>query len=390
MIVAVAAVRSTWCSVTGRRALALGRRDRDHARKLDGERRALAELRITFDRAAVTLDELVDDREAEAGAFADIFGREEWIPDSRQHVARDAGTVVADFDLDRVGGAFGLDRDLRVLATRERLRGVRQEVHEYLVDLTGVTAHATRIAVLLHDVDVALEQVTKQLERIVDRAIEIEVDDGLVVGTRVVVERADDRLGALRAALHDLDHLAHVFGRFAACDRVEIVEGADRFFERTDRVDDRVDRVVDLVRDTGDELTDRRELLGPHELLLRAGQLVERFGELAVLAREIVGAHLDRALEVEVDLFGRAQLVAQLAPHLLERERQPADLVALTARGDRVGELAARHAIGALLEAADRRHELRDREHDDAGARAEQHEEEPDELFERFRDRFTT
>ena len=35
---------------------------------------------------------------------------------------------------------------------------------------------------------------------------------------------------------------------------------------------------------------------------------------------EIGGAALHRALEVEVDLLGRAQLVAQGAPHLLERE----------------------------------------------------------------------
>ena len=140
----------------------------------------------------------------------------------------------------------------------------------------------------------------------------------------------------------------------------------DRFLERTDGVDDRVDRVVDLVRDAGDELTDRRQLLGAHELLLRARQLVERLGELAVLAREIGGAHLHRALEVEVDLLGRAQLVAQRAAHLLEREREAADLVALAARGDRIGELAARHRVGALLEPADRRHELRDRERDDA------------------------
>ena len=233
------------------------------------------------------------------------------------------------------------------------------------------------------DRDVLLEQVAQQLERVVDRAIDVEVDDALVVGARVVVERRDDRLGALRAALDDAHHVADVLRGLAARRRVGAVDVADRLLERADRVDDRVDRVVDLVRDAGDELTDRGQLLGAHELLLRARQLVERLGELAVLAREVGGAHLHRALEVEVDLLGRAQLVAQRAPHLLEREREPADLVALAARRDRIGELAARHRVGALLEPADRRHELRDRERDDAGARAEQHEEEDEQLLER-------
>ncbi len=100
-------------------------------------------------------------------------------------------------------------------------------------------------------------------------------------------------------------------------------------------------------------------------------------------AREICGSHLHGALEIEVDLLRRAQLVAQRAAHLLERERQPADLVALAACRDGIRELAARHRIRALLESPDRRHELRDGERDDAAARREQHEEEHQQLLER-------
>ena len=155
---------TSWCSASsqrrpvdgsGRRGLtsvvrALRSADRDLARQLDRERGALAELGLDLDRAAVALDELVHDRQAEAGALADVLGGEERIPDPRQDLGRDARAVVADLDLDAV-------RRRRVvsivivasLAPGERLRGVGQEVHEHLVDLAGVAAHAADVAVLL-------------------------------------------------------------------------------------------------------------------------------------------------------------------------------------------------------------------------------------------------
>ena len=73
---------------------------------------------------------------------------------------------------------------------------------------------------------------------------------------------------------------------------------------------------------------------------------------------------LHLALEVEVDRLGRAQLVAQRAPHLLEREGEPADLVGLARRWHRAGQLAARHLVGALLERAHRvDHVAHDQQH---------------------------
>src|SRR5262245_44828620 len=52
------------------------------AREFDGERRALADLGVDGDLAAVARHQLVHDREAEARALADIFGREERVPDA--------------------------------------------------------------------------------------------------------------------------------------------------------------------------------------------------------------------------------------------------------------------------------------------------------------------
>src|ERR1044071_7779398 len=106
----------------GRAGLAQGHRDL--ARQLDGEDRTGPELGVALDRAAVALDELMHDREAEPRALADILGGEERVPDARQDVGRDALPVVADLDGDGVGVARGVDRDRRVVLAREGLGGV--------------------------------------------------------------------------------------------------------------------------------------------------------------------------------------------------------------------------------------------------------------------------
>src|SRR5262249_1361923 len=81
--------------------------------------------------------------------------------------------------------------------------------------------------------------------------------------------------------------------------------------------------------------------------------------------------------------LGRADLFAEGAPHLLEGEGEAADLVALAAGGDAARELAARHLVGAFLEEPDGPDELLHGEDDDAGADAEEDEEEHDELCQR-------
>jgi hypothetical protein len=92
----------------------LPQRDGDLARQLDRERRPDADLGVALDRAAVALDELVHDRQAQAGAFADVLGREERVPDPRQDVGRDALAVVLDLHLDGARVASGLAGDRRV------------------------------------------------------------------------------------------------------------------------------------------------------------------------------------------------------------------------------------------------------------------------------------
>ena len=76
-----------------------GRRARQH----DPEFGELAGLGVDLDRAGMLLhDDVVAEREAEAGPFAGGLGREERIEHLRLHLGRDAGAVVANPDLDAV------------------------------------------------------------------------------------------------------------------------------------------------------------------------------------------------------------------------------------------------------------------------------------------------
>src|SRR3569833_2062357 len=75
--------------------------------QVDGERTALANpVALAFDPAAVELDEVAHDREAApepaARAIELLLLLDEWIEDTRQHVALAAAAVVGDRDRDLV------------------------------------------------------------------------------------------------------------------------------------------------------------------------------------------------------------------------------------------------------------------------------------------------
>ena len=110
------------------------------------------------------------DRQAEARAFADVLGGEERIEDARQHVGRDARAVVGDLDDRPCRRSRAVVTRIvpRSVAPDQRLRGVGEQVHEHLVDLAGVAAHAADVAVLLLDGGRCLQQVAQQIERVVD------------------------------------------------------------------------------------------------------------------------------------------------------------------------------------------------------------------------------
>ena len=173
-------------------------------------------------------------------------------------------------------------------------------------------------------------------------------------------------MALLRAApaLHHPQHLLRVVGCPLGGGRVRRRRhGGDRLLERAQRVDDGVHRVVDLVGDAGHQPPHRGELLRPDEVVLGAAELFQRVVQLGVALLEHLGAAPHLPLEVDVQRLGRAQLVAQRPPHLLEGERQPADFVRLARGRHRAGQLAARHLVRPLLEGAHRTDHVAHDEH---------------------------
>ena len=72
-------------------------------RKPDRHRRSRADAALHLHRAAVLLDDAVDDGEAEARAL--LLRREEGVEDAREVLGRDAGARVRDGDLDLAAAA---------------------------------------------------------------------------------------------------------------------------------------------------------------------------------------------------------------------------------------------------------------------------------------------
>src|SRR6185436_10172983 len=105
-----------------------------------GERRALTGLALDPDLAAVQLDELAGQGQAQAGAL--VLARvvrsdlAELLEDGLVVLGRDADAGVGDRDLGRAVGHRGPDLDAAPF-WRE-LHRVRQQVHQYLLDLALV------------------------------------------------------------------------------------------------------------------------------------------------------------------------------------------------------------------------------------------------------------
>src|SRR5690606_10310223 len=103
-------------------------------RQADDEARADAGSGCDADDAAVLLDDLVRDREAEPGALADRLGREERIEDAFEVGFGDALAVVLDDDDRAPAENLRADRDAPAIVL-DRLRGVADQVQQHLVDL---------------------------------------------------------------------------------------------------------------------------------------------------------------------------------------------------------------------------------------------------------------
>src|SRR5476649_1632836 len=109
-------------------------------RQSDAEGAALAQLGMDLDAAAVPVDDVARQRQAQAGALAGRLGGEEGVEDVCEVARRDAGAGVADGEPDVVVIAAGAQRD--AAARRgDGMDGVDDQVQHHLVDLRRAAQH---------------------------------------------------------------------------------------------------------------------------------------------------------------------------------------------------------------------------------------------------------
>src|SRR5471030_235526 len=209
-----------------------------------------------MNRAVVLTHDAVGNREAEAGAAADGFRREERVVDARDLLGGDARPGVRDFRDDAI--AFDARGDRQPAAARHRVARVEEEIEEDLLELMLDAEHVHhRRRELAPHLDAAdLELVLEQREHVHDDGVEIHF--GPFIGRRAgpgeVQQAVDDLRGAERLPFDLLEQDGPRIGRIGA------------FEKHLREAGDARERRVDLVRDARGQQTDRRHLLGDLEL----------------------------------------------------------------------------------------------------------------------------
>src|SRR5690606_26163245 len=364
--------------------------DRQH----DRENGASPDLRLDLQPSVVAADDLVDDRQAEAGSGADLLRREERIADLVDDLGRNTAARVRDADRDVVR-AHTLRRDDDLALVLDRLRRVRQKVQEYLVDLRRRALDLGNVAVELAHLGLVLDDVPRDRQRLVEPRVHVEARDRRAVETAEVLEalrhigqvlEAFDAvprevLGLLEEGLEILlvQHLLHVLqGRDelrlelvairellrpdregGAAARDELLQDLNPLLDQHRIVREVEERRVDLVADAGDELAERRHLLGLHELDLRFLQALQR-------VRELLRALGNPLLEGLVELRELGVRAVQRAVARLQAERGETDDEEQRRRVDaehQAGFLDGRDgaAVSLLRGCTDDRRTLRDR-----------------------------
>ena len=119
--------------------------------EIDLEGGAQAQLAFHFHPAVVLFDNAKNCRQAEAGAFADVFGGEEGLEDVGEVFRRNAGAGIRNADPGKlsnaifpIGLASGaiefnlLSGDAQATAERHGIAGIDGQVHDHLVYHAGI------------------------------------------------------------------------------------------------------------------------------------------------------------------------------------------------------------------------------------------------------------
>ncbi len=203
----------------------------------------LASVVVTKNLAPMLLQNAVANAEAEAGAFADLFGGEERV----ENLIRmgDSVAVVAERNFDRVARLGRHDLDARGTADFVHgIVGIVQNVEKDLLQLVRVAHHLGQSLVeMFHDIDaVAVEVIGPQLDRPAQNRVQLH---GVAL-RRHLAGKAEQVLHDLLGALGFLQDHAHILaGRLG---QIGILH------QQVGKSQNRGQRVVHFMGDAGDQI----------------------------------------------------------------------------------------------------------------------------------------
>src|SRR5437899_4772708 len=216
------------------------------------ERGALARLAFHPDAAAVQLDELLGQRQAESGAFLLLRVIAPDLAELLEHglmiFGRDADPGVADRDLEPAG--IAMRRYVDAAAVGRELDRVGQEVDEDLLHLAlvGLNVAQRRIDAHLQSDIVPLRTLAHQRHRIGERRSDIECRQVELHPARLDLRQVEDVVDESQQVLARRIDVVQVI-------RLLLVHLAKEFLlQHLRKADDRVQRRAKLMRHVGEEL----------------------------------------------------------------------------------------------------------------------------------------
>ena len=254
------------------------------------------------------------DRQPQSGSLADFLGREERIEDPFEMFLFDALAIVLDQDQHARAHELGAHGDTPLLVF-DGLRGVVEQIQQYLVDLRRRAWDFGQFAILENHFDIALaHDVLDDAQRTRDQLVEVRLlQKTLIQSTEVlqvvdqfgdltepvqgIVEQLADidqrrlidpstQFGGLSQAIGQVGRRLYALFEEAAVDSLIGTQQPARIAKRIARHLDVVAHVaqrrVDLVDQARHHLAERRHFFRLHELQL--GRLQPRVGTLELAA----------------------------------------------------------------------------------------------------------
>src|SRR5437763_1519083 len=264
--------------------------------QIEDEAGAVRDRGVERDGAAVALDDLPHDGEADAGSRR--LRRHEEPEDALAHLRGHAGARVGELHTHAPGavaGCRGADRD--PAARPHRLDRVDDQLLDRLTEVGGVGPYERQVR---RDIEVdghtaGLEPRREGPQQRLDQRRQVRRLDVRLERPREIEDAADVRLELVHLYQHVLQVLVHRLGRR---DLLEAELGGEP---------DAGERVADAVRHSRGQLADRGQVLGAGEALVRVAEVLEGRG-VGQRDRGLVGERGE-----DVDGVGRVVLAGRIA-----------------------------------------------------------------------------